>query len=73
MIGGLPNLYARDLVRLLQALDGPEAAGLAALAAARIAEIDVKGGLAALKAELAGRRSDPERARVVPPLTALPL
>ena len=68
MIGGLPNLYARDLVALFETREGEEAARLAALAAERIAHIDATGGLLALKSGVADRNADPEWRRAMPPL-----
>ncbi|HEY4201267.1 MAG TPA: dihydrodipicolinate synthase family protein [Devosiaceae bacterium] len=68
MIGGLPNLYAADLVALSKAPEGPEKQRLVELAGARIADIDARGGLTALKADLAKKLSDPNWTRVLPPL-----
>jgi 4-hydroxy-tetrahydrodipicolinate synthase len=68
MIGGLPNLYARDLVALYNTREGAEATRLAALAAERIARIDATGGLLALKAGLADQNTDPAWLRAMPPL-----
>ncbi len=68
MIGGLPNLYARDLVSLYRLRDGDEAERLAALQARRIVEIDATGGLLALKAGLATQHNDPQWRRALPPL-----
>ncbi|RYE11235.1 MAG: dihydrodipicolinate synthase family protein [Hyphomicrobiales bacterium] len=68
MIGGLPNLYARDLAALYRLRDGEEAERLAALAAERIVEIDSTGGLMALKAGLAKQHNDPQWRRALPPL-----
>lgn len=68
MIGGLPNLYARDLVALLNSREPKETARLAALAAERIAYIDDNGGLLALKSELADRTNDLEWLRAMAPL-----
>ncbi len=68
IIGGMPNLFARDLRVLV--LEPTSEAGRAALArsAARIEAIDGNGGLAAIKALLARYAGDPEMARVLPPL-----
>jgi 4-hydroxy-tetrahydrodipicolinate synthase len=68
MIGGLPNLYARDLVALYRATDAAEAERLATLAAGRIADIDANGGLLALKAGLAEQHGDAQWRRAMPPL-----
>ncbi len=70
MIGGLPNLYAHDLVSLYNTRDGAEGNRLAALAAQRIEQIDSTGGLLALKAGLADRHGDPQWRRAMPPLDA---
>ena len=68
MIGGLPNLFARDLVALYRTREGAEATRLAALAAERIEVIDSAGGLLALKAGLADKNTDPAWRRAMPPL-----
>lgn len=68
MIGGLPNLYARDLVSLYRTREGAEAERLAALAAERIVRIDSTGGLMALKAGLAEQHGDLQWRRAMPPL-----
>lgn len=70
MIGGLPNLYARDLVSLYKLRNGAEADRLAALQAERIVEIDATGGLLALKAGLAKQHDDAQWRRAVAPLDA---
>ncbi|WP_323765792.1 dihydrodipicolinate synthase family protein [Marinovum sp.] len=72
MIGGMPNLFAADAVRILAA---PEAGGTEALRAAsarRIETVDGHGGLPVLKAMLARHYGHPGWARAVPPLAALP-
>jgi 4-hydroxy-tetrahydrodipicolinate synthase len=68
MIGGLPNLFARDLVSLYRLRDGEEAERLAKLAAERIATIDATGGMLALKAGLAEQHKDAKWRRAMPPL-----
>ncbi|MGV8834236.1 MAG: dihydrodipicolinate synthase family protein [Devosia sp.] len=68
MIGGMPNLFARDLAALFA--DGNNAA-LRAKAAERIGTVDSHGGLAALKAAKAHYSGDANWARVAPPLMPL--
>ncbi|MGV8951241.1 MAG: dihydrodipicolinate synthase family protein [Cypionkella sp.] len=68
MIGGLPNLYASDLVKLYGATDPKEAERLATLAAERIVQIDANGGITALKRGLAASLDDPQWQRCMPPL-----
>lgn len=71
LIGGLPNLFARDLAALYADVDGPRAGDLLARSAARIVAIDGNGALRAIKAMLVRRYGDPAFARVVPPLLPL--
>lgn len=70
MIGGLPNLYAKDLVSLYGATEPSDAQRLATLAAERIVDIDARGGISALKHGLADALDDPEWKRSMPPLGA---
>lgn len=71
LIGGMPNVFARDLRTLLEAPDAEGAGQLAARAATRIEAVDGNGGLLALKAVLAAVHDDGEWARAMPPLVAL--
>lgn len=71
MIGGLPNLYAPDLAALFRASEPSEKERLSRLAAARIADVDARGGLIALKSDLANKLGDPQWKRVRPPLEEL--
>jgi 4-hydroxy-tetrahydrodipicolinate synthase len=71
IIGGLPNLYAADLVAMLQGPEGPEKQRLAEIAAVRIADVDRRGGLIALKNDLAARLGDPTWTRARPPVGSL--
>jgi 4-hydroxy-tetrahydrodipicolinate synthase len=70
MIGGLPNVVARDLRALF---DAPPKAREEMLerCAQRIAAVDAYGGVAALKALVARLRNDPAWAYPMPPLTRL--
>jgi 4-hydroxy-tetrahydrodipicolinate synthase len=68
MIGGMPNLFAEDLVALCRA---PGRADLLAKQTARIAAVDAAGSLVALKAALAHYRGDEAYARTLPPLAPL--
>jgi len=68
MIGGMPNLFARDLVSLYA---NPDDAGLLENQSRRIEAVDTHGSLVALKAALAHYREDESLARAVPPLLAL--
>jgi 4-hydroxy-tetrahydrodipicolinate synthase len=72
MIGGMPNLFAADAVRVMAAPEAAETAALRAAAARRIEAVDGNGGLPALKAMLARRYGDRAWRRAVPPLGALP-
>lgn len=69
MIGGLPNLFAQDCIRLF---DGTASADLQALAAKRIEVVDHHGGLVILKALLAQQNNSANFARLAPPLCAAP-
>jgi 4-hydroxy-tetrahydrodipicolinate synthase len=71
MIGGLPNLYASDLAALFRASEPSEKERLSMLAAVRIADVDARGGLIALKSDLANKLGDPQWNRVRPPLEEL--
>lgn len=68
LIGGMPNLYARDIVALYNAGDTAEGTLLANTAAKRISEIDANGGLSALKRTLATQLDDPAWQRATPPI-----
>jgi 4-hydroxy-tetrahydrodipicolinate synthase len=68
LIGGLPNLFARDLKALY---DNPENAALLEKQAVRIAAVDAYGSLVALKAALAHYTGDEAFARTMPPLLPL--
>lgn len=68
MIGGMPNLFARDLVALY---NDPSNADLLAKQTTRILAVDRHGSLVALKAALAEYAGDENYARVLPPLKAL--
>lgn len=68
MIGGMPNIFTRDLVALYQ---DPKNADLLGKQTSRILAVDKGGSLVALKAALAHYRDDESYARVLPPLTPL--
>ncbi|SFV29017.1 4-hydroxy-tetrahydrodipicolinate synthase [Devosia crocina] len=68
MIGGMPNVFARDLVSLY---NNPADADTLAKQTQRILAVDKGGSLVALKAALAHYSGDPELARVLPPLKML--
>lgn len=68
MIGGMPNVFAPDLVALY---DNPRNAELLEKQTRRILAVDRHGSLVALKAALAHYERDDELARVVPPLLSL--
>lgn len=68
MIGGMPNVFARDLRALY---DSPDDARILDAQSQRIAAVDAHGSLVALKAALAHYRGDDNYARAVPPLLAL--
>ena len=68
MIGGMPNLFARDLVALCAT---PDRADLLDRQARRIAAVDAMGALVALKAALAQALGDEAYARPLPPLAPL--
>ncbi len=65
MIGGMPNLFAAELVELYR---NPENVGLLERQADRIAAVDRGGSLVALKAMLAHAKADEAYALVCPPL-----
>lgn len=71
MIGGLPNVFARDLRKFYDAPTGPGADELKRQAALRIVSVDGHGGLLALKAILARLYDDAEFLRPMVPLVAL--
>ncbi|CDN55798.1 Dihydrodipicolinate synthase [Neorhizobium galegae bv. officinalis bv. officinalis str. HAMBI 1141] len=68
MIGGMPNVFTRDLRALY---DNPDDAGLLEKQSRRIEAVDAYGSLVALKAALAHYRNDESLAYAVPPLVAL--
>lgn len=68
MIGGMPNIFARDLVALY---NDPKNADLLAKQTTRILAVDKGGSLVALKAALAQYSGDENYARVLPPLKPL--
>jgi 4-hydroxy-tetrahydrodipicolinate synthase len=71
MIGGMPNIFARDLVALFAAPTGPDSEGLLARQALRIEAVEAMGSLLALKSAVAYYQHDNEFARALPPLLAL--
>ena len=68
MIGGMPNVFARDLVALY---NDPKNADLLAKQTTRILAVDKGGSLVALKAAMAHYSGDANLARVLPPLRPL--
>ena len=68
MIGGMPNVFTRDLVALY---NNPQNADLLAKQTTRILAVDKGGSLVALKAALAHYSGDDNLARVLPPLKSL--
>ena len=68
MIGGMPNVFARDLVALY---NDPKNTDLLAKQTTRILAVDKHGSLVALKAALAEYTGDENYARVLPPLKPL--
>ncbi len=68
MIGGMPNVFARDLRALY---DDRTNADILAKQTDRILAVDRHGSLVALKAALAAYLGDEHYARVLPPLLAL--
>ncbi|SFZ83746.1 4-hydroxy-tetrahydrodipicolinate synthase [Devosia enhydra] len=68
MIGGMPNVFARDLRSLY---DAPGRTDLLDKQALRIEAVDSNGSLVALKAALAHYLGDENYARALPPLRAL--
>lgn len=68
MIGGMPNIFARDLRALY---DNPDDAGLLEKQTQRILAVDQHGSLVALKGALAHYCGDEALARPLPPLKAL--
>ncbi|WP_099823982.1 dihydrodipicolinate synthase family protein [Oceaniglobus indicus] len=71
IIGGMPNLFAADLRRIVADPDSAEAAEASEKSARRIEVLDGNGGLAAIKAALAIYGDDPGLSQVMPPLRAL--
>lgn len=71
MIGGMPNLFAPDLVKIYGAPSEAETAPLRDAQARRIEIVDANGSVLALKAALAALYDDPDWLRALPPLRAL--
>lgn len=71
MIGGMPNIFARDLVALFAAPTGPDSEGLLSRQALRIEAVEAMGSLLALKSAVAYYQHDNEFARALPPLLTL--
>lgn len=71
MIGGLPNVVARDLAAIYRNPTGAETAALRERAAVRIEAVDDLGGIAALKAIKARVLGDPAWTATRPPLQPL--
>ena len=71
IIGGMPNLFARDLGEVVRDPDSAAARDVSIKAARRIEVLDGNGGLAAIKAALAVYNDDPALAQVLPPLRPL--
>lgn len=68
MIGGMPNLFARDLKALY---DNPYDGSLLERQARRIEAVDAHGALVGIKAALAHYRGNENLANAMPPLLAL--
>ncbi|MEF2072652.1 dihydrodipicolinate synthase family protein [Consotaella aegiceratis] len=71
MIGGMPNLFARDLVAIYDAPDGEGTARRVERQARRIEAVEAYRSQVALKSALAHYVGDEELARMVPPQLAL--
>lgn len=71
MIGGMPNVFASDLVKLYASIGGATAKDLLAKAAQRIEIVDSSGGLCVLKAAVAQKYGDDAWLQVAPPLDQL--
>lgn len=71
MIGGMPNVFSKDLRQLFEAPTADSSNILKANAAARIEAVDGNGALLALKATIAALYGDAEWSRAMPPLMAL--
>jgi 4-hydroxy-tetrahydrodipicolinate synthase len=71
MIGGLPNLFARELSAIYRAPESAEAKDLIARQSERIVAADGHRGIAALKAGLALHLDDAAWNRLLPPLEPL--
>lgn len=69
MIGGMPNLYAADCLKLFA---DKAADAIQQLAKRRIEEVDQNGGLVILKALLAKQYNNDAFGRVAPPICAAP-
>lgn len=68
MIGGMPNVFASDLVKLFASVGDNSATDLLSLAAKRIEIVDSNGGLNVLKAAVAHKYGDNSWCPVAPPL-----
>lgn len=71
MIGGMPNVFSKDLRQLYDAPGAESANILKTNAARRIEAVDGNGALLALKATLAAFYDDAEWSRAMPPLMAI--
>lgn len=71
MIGGMPNMFSKDLRQIYEAPSAPASAGLKSVAAKRIETVNSSGGLLALKALLAKQYDDQNWSRAAPPLVGL--
>ncbi|MCP8885136.1 dihydrodipicolinate synthase family protein [Devosia sp. XJ19-1] len=71
MIGGMPNVFSKDLRQLYEAPGADSSNALKANAATRIEAVDGNGALLALKATLAAIYDDAEWSRAMPPLMEL--
>lgn len=72
MIGGMPNLFASDLVKLFASIGDSLATDLLERAAKRIEIVDSNGGLNVLKAAAAHKYGDNAWCQVAPPLKQIP-
>lgn len=71
LIGGMPNIFTRDLVDFCRDPLSARAPELKAHAATRISAVAANGDLLALKAMMARYRGDPAWSRPMPPLLPL--
>lgn len=68
MIGGMPNVFAGDLVKLFSSIGDNLASGLLKKAEKRIEIVESNGGLSVLKAAVAHKYRDSSWCQVAPPL-----